>query len=64
MFLHYPSVLLNLVLFVPSIRCFAVVELRAKKKMKEEKQERSIKMAHCYFIEKVPTIQRLRNKKS
>ena len=32
MFLHYPSVLLNLVLFVPSTRCFAVVELIAKGK--------------------------------
>lgn len=63
MFLHYPSVLLNLVLFVPNTRCFAVVELRAKNP-KEEKQERSIKMANCYFIEKVPTIGRLRNKKS
>ena len=30
MFLHYPSVLLNLELFVPSTRCFAVVELTAK----------------------------------
>ena len=49
MFLHYPSVLLNLVLFVPSTRCFAVVELTAK-----EKTERRIKIAHCYFIEKVP----------
>ena len=46
MFLHSPSVLLDLVLFVPSTRCFAVVELKAK----EEKKEIPIKMAHFYFI--------------
>ena len=37
MFLHYPSVLLNLVLFVPSTRCFAVAELRARKNEKRRK---------------------------
>lgn len=34
MFLDHPSVLLNLVLFVPSTRCFAVAELRATRRKK------------------------------
>ena len=34
MFLDFPSVLLNLVLFVPNTHCFAVVGLRATKDIK------------------------------
>ena len=37
MFLDQPSVMLNLVLFVPNTRCFVVAELRATKRKRKVK---------------------------
>ena len=50
MFLDFPSVLLNLVLFVPNTHCFAVVGLRATKDIKILQSKISLPLSNLDIV--------------